>query len=59
MDEDKQSVKYFMQEMTQKEFEELCLYRPPGSIITGIETGMTARDRYEFNKINSERLFGK
>lgn len=59
MNEEKNAEKYFMQEMTQKEFEELMLYRPPNSITAGMETGMTARERYEFNKINSERLFGK
>ncbi len=59
MDEEKTTTKYFMESMIQKEFEEICNYRPPSSVAAGFETGMTARDRYEFNKINSERLFGK
>lgn len=48
-----------MQEMTQEEFSDIIKFRPTSSVKMGFETGMTARDRYEFNKINSERLFGK
>jgi hypothetical protein len=36
------------------EYKELFLYRPPSSVFMGLETIMTARERFEYNKKNSE-----
>lgn len=53
MDEEKESVKYFMQSMTQEEFTEI--YRNK-SKRNDFETGWSKNDRYLFNKIMSDRI---
>lgn len=42
--------------MDEKDWKELFLYRHPRSIVSGIETGMTARERSEYNKKTSDRI---
>jgi len=48
---DKESVNYFMTEMTQEEFNEICKFRLPNH---DFETGMSKEDRFRFNMIRYE-----
>lgn len=56
MDEeiDKTSMKYFMTQMTQQEFDEIIKYRPNSN--SDFETGWNRDERYVMNKIRSEYL---
>ena len=53
MDEEKESVKYFMESMTQEEFIEVCRNK---SNRNDFETGWSSDDRYIFNKIMSDHI---
>ncbi len=55
MDEeiDKTSVKYFIESMTQEEFNELKKYRPNRN---DYETGLNRDERYILNKIRSYHI---
>lgn len=50
---DKKETKYFMTEMTQKEFEEMCKLRRRSS---DFETGWTKEERFIMNKIRSDQI---
>lgn len=50
---DKTSTAYFMSQMTQKEFEELCKFRFANH---DFETGWNRNDRYILNKIRHDYL---
>jgi len=50
---DKKSTKYFMTQMTQKEFDELYKFRFTSH---DLETGLTKKKRYIFNKIQYDYL---
>lgn len=55
MDEILHAIECDCQECLDK-WKELFNYRPPSNVVVGFETAMNARDRYEFNKIMSDRI---
>jgi hypothetical protein len=53
---DKKSIKYFMKEMTQEEFEKICKRK---SSVNDFETGWNRDDRYILNKIRYNQIQNK